>query len=85
MREGNSSGNRDSAGKKSGSAVVVIASGGGVLPPRKSGWYPEAGTTIPIIISHGVGTPGGEWRRTGTMSPSRKTGKVTEETPFRQH
>lgn len=55
------------------------------MPPRKSGWYPEAGTTIPIIISHGVGTPGGEWRRTGTMSPSRKRGKVTEETPFRQH
>lgn len=84
MREGKSSENRDSAGKKSGSAVV-IASGRGALPPRKSSWYPEAGTTIPIIISHGVGTPGGEWRRPGTVCPCRKRGKVTEETPFRLH
>ena len=76
----------ESAGKKSGSAVV-IASGRGALPPRKSeaSGGPEAGTTIPIIISHGVGTPGGEWRRLRTVCPCRKRGKITEETPFRLH
>ena len=84
MREGRSSENRERWEEVRVSCRYCFGQRG-FAPPRKSGWYPEAGTTIPIIISHGVGTPGGEWRRPGTVCPCRKRGKVTEETPFRLH
>lgn len=53
--------------------------------PRRPSWYPEAGTTIPILISYRVGTPGMSRGGQVLCAFSKKRVKVMKETVLRPH